>query len=844
MGQARDEAGNIWETDAQGNPVRLVQAAGQGGQVVSLPPDQVEQARLQNEARRLAVTENTDARAQAQAPLRDQLLEAQIRKALADAAKAEQGTAGAATGDARLQARTANINSLVEQINRVQELYESGPGETSGIRGLADYFPTEENKQFDAAAAGLAEQGLAAFRVPGVGAQSDAELRQFVQANRPSAGDFDVTITEKLRQLRGRVDSTREAMGLPPAQWTGEGVEQRDDGPNAMAMDRLMGNASHGAPVGFGGRGGTTPIPPEMQAEYEAGLPAVLVNGRIDPQRYAAWRSELDRKYGFSGDSFQTHLTWANETNALIDKPGGMTVGTTIPAPERNLNSLEMIRNSLVNNPVGAGAVGYTDAFGLGGVSALAGEEMDALGDAQPLGMTLGQIGGTVSGTGAIAKLGRHTLGRAAPGLLGGGGKAQFARNLATDATYGAGYGAVTEGDPLTGATLATLGSAGGQGVGKALGATVGGLKASPAVEALRQRKIPMTVAQQLGGFAKSVEDKAQSLPLIGDMIRARRTQGLEAFNRNAFDDAGQPIGATVGDIGQEGLEQLGEKVGGAYDSATSGVSVQFDPDFVGDMTAAESLGQMLPDDYQAVLNKTVQNRLWPATDPGVLTGENYQQAMRGFKSKRASAGQATPGFEEEYRDALTGVMDALEGQMVRGGGQQVVSGLAAANAANRNLGTLRDAATRAAGGSETGTPFMFTPSHLQRAGLATQKKYPGARPFADLADNAQTVLPSRVPDSGTAGRLAQMAGPGALIGSGTAVGYGATGGDPSGAGTGAGLTTLATLALLLGGTKRGQQALGGALFARPKVAKNIGAKVRKKAGLFGSATLPFVLHD
>ena len=28
MGQARDEAGNIWETDAQGNPVRLVQQAG------------------------------------------------------------------------------------------------------------------------------------------------------------------------------------------------------------------------------------------------------------------------------------------------------------------------------------------------------------------------------------------------------------------------------------------------------------------------------------------------------------------------------------------------------------------------------------------------------------------------------------------------------------------------------------------------------------------------------------------------------------------------------------------------------------------------------------------------
>jgi hypothetical protein len=40
MGQARDQAGNIWETDAQGNALRLVQAApSSGGQIFSLPPN-------------------------------------------------------------------------------------------------------------------------------------------------------------------------------------------------------------------------------------------------------------------------------------------------------------------------------------------------------------------------------------------------------------------------------------------------------------------------------------------------------------------------------------------------------------------------------------------------------------------------------------------------------------------------------------------------------------------------------------------------------------------------------------------------------------------------------------
>lgn len=37
MAQARDEAGNIWEVDAQGNPVRLIQAAGQQSPQPSRP---------------------------------------------------------------------------------------------------------------------------------------------------------------------------------------------------------------------------------------------------------------------------------------------------------------------------------------------------------------------------------------------------------------------------------------------------------------------------------------------------------------------------------------------------------------------------------------------------------------------------------------------------------------------------------------------------------------------------------------------------------------------------------------------------------------------------------------
>lgn len=838
MGQARDEAGNIWETDAQGNPTRLLQAAGApDGQVFSLPPDQAEQARID-------MARNADARAQSQAGLRESLLRAQIAKAEADAAKAAQGTAGAQVGDAKLQSRLANINALVEQINRVQQLYEGGPGATEGFPGsLSDYFPSESNRQFDTAAAGLAEQGLAAFRVPGVGAQSDTELRQFVQANRPAASDFDVEIEEKLRQLRQRVDSTRQAMGIAPAQWRtapAAADEQQNRNPfNTIRMGNPDGNS---AAPGGATQGNTVTVPPEMNAEKDA-LVAQLMQqggGRIDPDAYAQGMAAIVAKYPDFGITPESSAQWARDINGYLDS-GGKTVPSGLKLQDRPLSQQEQNRNNLISNPIGATAASFADMGGFGGVSAFAPDQMSALGDAHPVATTLGQIGGAITGTAALGKLGAETLGRAAPQLLQGGRAAQFGRNVATDVGYGGIYGGASEGDPLSGAALAGLGSVGGQGLGKLAGRAIGGVNLTPAVEALRARGIPMTVPQQLGGWIKTVEDKAMSMPLVSDMIRARRVEGLNAFNREAFNEAGAPIGATVRDNGQEGIRQLSDQVSDAYNNATRGASVQFDQQFGADFGQAVANGQRLPPDLRRSLGEVLDARVGPITDTGTMTGEQFQQAMRALKATRTNPPQRFQGFEQDYRNAVTGVMDSLEGQMMRGGGDNTVAGLQTANAANRNLRTIEDATNRAAGGSETGTPFMFTPSQLQRAGMKSQGQFPGPRPFAELADSGQRVLPSRVPDSGTAGRAAQMLLVPGMLGGGA--GYAASG-DAQGVGTGAGISTALMLTLLAGGTKGGQKALQKALIDRPVVMQQLGRQIRNRAGIFGSAALPALIAD
>ena len=211
------------------------------------------------------------------------------------------------------------------------------------------------------------------------------------------------------------------------------------------------------------------------------------------------------------------------------------------------------------------------------------------------------------------------------------------------------------------------------------------------------------------------------------------------------------------------------------------------------------------------------------------MTGNQYQQAMRGLSGYKAEMPKA--GFEADYRDALSGVQQTLKDVMMRQGGEGVVSGLGKADAAYRNSKILGKAVEASRNGTRSGEVGIFTPSQLNDASVINARKFGGegateSRPFYNLATKGQQVLPSQLPDSGTARRLTSLALPASLGGVGGGLGF--TGGDPQtalqGAGTGATIGAL----LALGGTKGGQKALEKLLFKRPKA-------VRRAGGIFGS---------
>lgn len=111
--------------------------------------------------------------------------------------------------------KVSALDSLSRQLEDVRGLYNKNFKGGNAITSLMEFLPTPAAQQFNSAAAGLSDQALAAFRVPGVGSQSDAELRSFIMANQPKNTDYDAAIEQKIKNIEGRLLARRRALGLP-----------------------------------------------------------------------------------------------------------------------------------------------------------------------------------------------------------------------------------------------------------------------------------------------------------------------------------------------------------------------------------------------------------------------------------------------------------------------------------------------------------------------------------------------------------------------------------------------------------------------------------------------------
>jgi hypothetical protein len=309
-----------------------------------------------------------------------------------------------------------------------------------------------------------------------------------------------------------------------------------------------------------------------------------------------------------------------------------------------------------------------------------------------------------------------------------------------------------------------------------------------------------------MGGAWKTAEEKARSVPLVGDMITRAQMRGGESLNRAVLDRAMAPIGKQVTESGSDGLMQVRQALGQAYDELLPRMSANLDdPEFISKLSNLRSLAKSLPEEearqFDNILTRELESRMAPNF---VLSGQNLKDAQAGLSNASREFSGSTDAYQRQLGQALKQADAELRDLIVRANPQNAAE-LKAINKAYANFKVAQRASSSVA--ADGGTP---TPAQLYNATKALDKTKDkrafseGTALLQDLTGSGKSVMANQYPDSGTAGRLAAG---GALFGL------------PALAEPG---TLAATLSALAAYTKPGTKALEYALARRPESAKTI----------------------
>lgn len=308
--------------------------------------------------------------------------------------------------------------------------------------------------------------------------------------------------------------------------------------------------------------------------------------------------------------------------------------------------------------------------------------------------------------------------------------------------------------------------------------------KVNPDVKLLTEEGVQLTPGQMGGRMQRSAEDAATSLPFVGDAVAERRREGVETFNRAVVNRALKQVDAKLpGDMpaGTEAVKYAGDLLSKGYDEAMPSRLIRADPGFADDVRGALSNIDALTPDHRArladILDQRVTSRL---PENGAMDGRLYKQIQSELDWEARRFSSAGDPDQRAIGEAIEGVQRALEGA-ARRQDPAFASKIDALDRGWAELGRIESAASKANDLSGVFTPNQYAQS--VRASDTRVRKRGVARGEAlsqDLAGAGVRVLPSKMPDSGTAGRAAWgmvASAPGAVLGALTGGGVGALAG-------------------------------------------------------------------
>lgn len=296
------------------------------------------------------------------------------------------------------------------------------------------------------------------------------------------------------------------------------------------------------------------------------------------------------------------------------------------------------------------------------------------------------------------------------------------------------------------------------------------------AARVLVDEGVTLTPGQVAGGAAKAAEDKATSIPILGDAIAAAQRRSIDTFNRAAINRTLEPIGQRLPRnlvAGREAIAHAGDRIGEVYDRVLPTVQFQLDHQFANDVQSLNSLASYMPpaqrQQFASILKDRVVGRL---TGRGGMDGSTTQQVRSELRNFVRNYRSSSDAAQRQLADAVA-TLDLHLGDAVARQNPAQAAALRAADEAYARLVRVEGAAGRRAI-----SEGRFTPGDLLasiKSGDSSVRHRAFARGDAlmqDLAEAAQNVIGNRYPDSGTTGRalfaggLATALGhPGAVVG-------------------------------------------------------------------------------
>jgi hypothetical protein len=318
---------------------------------------------------------------------------------------------------------------------------------------------------------------------------------------------------------------------------------------------------------------------------------------------------------------------------------------------------------------------------------------------------------------------------------VGGSGLARTAGAAAIQAGLDPSKAGLTDAEFLAqkGKNVAT-----GAALGSVLHKTLSGMTPTPAARRLMNEGIQPTVGQAKGGWVNSIEEKMSSLPFVGEQVAGARRRPLDEFAQNRLNNA---VGAQgVRDV-RHGNQIASNQFEAAVPFLDAGTPTL---QLVGDALVTGQRNPRLNNEAKRQLGDIVGSAFEQFHVSGprdlkhidAVLGEDARAYAKSQNVSERQMGRELQRIRDAFRSGLEAESPAGVGNLLREANQSYARMVPINKAASANA-------------DERIMPRALEKAIARQQGLdVTRARIP------QIVSDAVDVLPNRVPDSGTAGRL------------------------------------------------------------------------------------------